>query len=92
MSRNVPNQDTLTARGLPSVIRHPDIGCRDADPEVFFPPSGGSPAAAQAYCRRCPHRAECLRFALDTDQRVGVWGGLTATQRHHLRKDLEIAA
>jgi WhiB family redox-sensing transcriptional regulator len=79
----------MTARALPSVIRHPDIACaaEDCDPEVFFPNSGGSPDAALKYCGRCLHAEECLRFALDTDQRIGIWGGLTATERHHRQLD-----
>lgn len=88
MSRYGARQDTLTARALPSVIRHLDIACRDAEPEVFFPTSGESPAAALVFCDRCKHREECLQFALDTDQRIGVWGGTTATERHHLLLDL----
>jgi hypothetical protein len=77
-----PKQDTLQARALPPIAAHPDIGCAEADPEIFFPPPGGSPELARAYCRRCPYTAECAQFALDTDQRFGVWGATTAAQRH----------
>ena len=45
-------------------------------------------AAAFAVCARCPVRAECLELSLrhwDIGQH-GVWGGLVATDRAHLRR------
>lgn len=63
--------------------------CHDQDPELFFP-IGTSQASmsqsrvAQAVCRRCPVRAECLRWALDSRQEFGVWGGLTEPERRSL--------
>ncbi|MGH9060608.1 MAG: WhiB family transcriptional regulator, partial [Acidimicrobiales bacterium] len=38
-------------------------------------------ARAKAICARCPVRAECLAFALATDQRYGIWGGTSETDR-----------
>lgn len=55
--------------------------CREEDPELFFPfgPSGtvtNQTSQAKAVCKRCPVRAECLTWALETGQNCGVWGGL----------------
>ncbi len=45
-------------------------GCRDVDPELFFPAAESGPvfdaqvAEAKAVCASCPVRTECLGFAL----------------------------
>lgn len=66
--------------------------CRQEDPELFFPVAQTGPALAQldrarAICRRCPVRAECLSFALDTVQDHGVWGGTSEDERRALRRN-----
>lgn len=38
-------------------------------------------AAAKAVCARCPVRAECAAYAVENDERHGVWGGLTPDER-----------
>jgi WhiB family redox-sensing transcriptional regulator len=58
---------------------------------LFFPVGSSGPALAQIYeakavCARCPVREACLRFALDTGQNYGIWGGLTEDERHKLRR------
>lgn len=37
-------------------------------------------------CRRCPVQPECLDYALAADERFGVWGATTATQRRAVRR------
>jgi WhiB family transcriptional regulator, redox-sensing transcriptional regulator len=64
--------------------------CRSEDPELFFPIGTtelalDQLASAKSVCRRCPVAGECLAWALDTDQRHGVWGGLSEVERHELR-------
>ncbi|MYR57120.1 WhiB family transcriptional regulator [Streptomyces sp. SID625] len=65
--------------------------CRHEDPDLFFPIGTTGPALVQteqakAVCRRCPVREECLRWALDTDQTIGVWGGTGEDERRALRR------
>ena len=64
--------------------------CREVDPELWFPPAGrrGSKIGkqAKAICAECPAKAACLQYALDTDQREGIWGGMTARERTELRR------
>ncbi len=65
--------------------------CRGQDPELFFPIGTSGPAQiqiaeAKAVCARCPVREACLRFALDTGQEYGIWGGLTEDERQRLRR------
>ena len=58
--------------------------CAQADPEEFFPEKGGSTARAKAICRACPVAAECLQWALDHEERWGIWGGLSVKERARL--------
>ncbi|MEU0119265.1 WhiB family transcriptional regulator [Streptomyces bobili] len=65
--------------------------CRQEDPELFFPIGTSGPALlqteqAKAVCRRCPVRAQCLEWALETDQSLGVWGGTSETERRALKR------
>ncbi|MCZ7461815.1 WhiB family transcriptional regulator [Streptomyces sp. WMMC940] len=57
--------------------------CRGADSSLFFhPPNERGDARderekkAKRVCGRCPVRRSCLRHALETRERFGVWGGL----------------
>ncbi len=65
-----------------------DAMCAQVDPEIFFPPVGdhGSTNAARKVCGGCDVAAECLAFALRTEQRHGIWGGLTRSQSAALRR------
>jgi len=58
--------------------------CAQADPETFFPEKGGSTRPAKQVCARCPVKAECLEYALATDQGFGVWGGMSERERRRL--------
>lgn len=60
--------------------------CAETDPEAFFPEKGGSTREAKKVCRACPVRAECLEYALVTDQRFGIWGGLSERERRRLKR------
>ena len=65
--------------------------CQTAEPELFFPVSATGPATAQvaaakAVCRGCPVRAECLRYAMQTAQDHGIWGGTTDEERRVARR------
>jgi WhiB family transcriptional regulator, redox-sensing transcriptional regulator len=59
--------------------------CAETDPEAFFPEKGGSTREAKRVCTGCAVRAECLEFALDNDERFGIWGGLSERERRRLR-------
>lgn len=69
-----------------------DAACRHEDLEMFFAVGDGREENAKAVCQRCPVRWECLTYALETRQRHGVWGGLTAEERvlliRKIRSDL----
>jgi WhiB family transcriptional regulator, redox-sensing transcriptional regulator len=71
--------------------------CRHCAPELFFPI--GSTAAdvvadieeAKAICATCPVRPECLRYAIETPQEYGIWGGTTEDERRGLRRAMRAA-
>ncbi len=83
---------------LPLLSGMPEIGwqqhglCRASDGAIFFPPVHFEPkpereareAKAKAVCAQCPVRAECLDWALTTQEPYGVWGGLSERERRDL--------
>jgi len=62
-----------------------DALCAQTDPEAFFPEKGGSTREAKAVCARCTVSAECLTYALDHEERFGIWGGVSERDRRKLR-------
>jgi len=71
--------------------------CLGEDPDLFFPVGTTAPAVEQtrraiAVCGRCPVRIDCLRWALDTSQDAGVWGGLDEESRRDIRRARRRAA
>lgn len=63
-----------------------DSLCAQTDPEAFFPEKGGSTRDAKKICESCTVRAQCLEYALQNDERFGIWGGLSERERRKLRK------
>lgn len=65
--------------------------CAQTDPELFFPDAGEWTASRRAkkVCAACPLLTECRSWALNHPQLtpVGVWGGLTETERRRLRAE-----
>ena len=62
--------------------------CAQTDPEAFFPEKGGSTRQAKRICRACGVRDECLEFALEHDERFGIWGGLSERERRRLKRQI----
>ena len=65
---------------------HDKALCAQTDPEAFFPEKGGSTREAKRICESCGVRQECLEYALENDERFGIWGGLSERERRRLRK------
>ncbi|WP_213814323.1 WhiB family transcriptional regulator [Glaciihabitans sp. dw_435] len=63
-----------------------DSLCAQTDPEAFFPEKGGSTRDAKKICGSCEVRNQCLEYALENDERFGIWGGLSERERRKLRK------
>jgi WhiB family redox-sensing transcriptional regulator len=47
---------------------------------------GGSTREAKKVCVSCEVRAECLEYALENDERFGIWGGLSERERRKLKR------
>lgn len=60
--------------------------CAQTDPEAFFPEKGGSTREAKRICAGCEVRSECLEYALEHDERFGIWGGLSERERRKLKR------
>ena len=63
-----------------------DALCSQTDPEAFFPEKGGSTRDAKRICTSCDVRSECLEYALQNDERFGIWGGLSERERRKLKR------
>jgi WhiB family redox-sensing transcriptional regulator len=57
-------------------------------PSIFFPEDFAEPEkrkaatkAAKALCRECPLMNECRTYALETNQRFGIWGATSPHER-----------
>ena len=46
----------------------------------------------QAVCRTCPVMETCLKWAMDSGQQAGIWGGTTEKERENLRRRRNRAA
>jgi WhiB family redox-sensing transcriptional regulator len=56
--------------------------CLGEDPELFFPDANTGPAlvqteGAKAVCHRCEVAATCLKWAIESGQDYGLWGGMS---------------
>jgi WhiB family redox-sensing transcriptional regulator len=63
----------------------------DVGPELFFPIGNTYPARVQieeakVVCRRCEVAETCLKWAMESHQDSGVWGGLSSDERRALKR------
>jgi len=62
--------------------------CRGSDPEVFFPRRGKDVHEAKTICAGCTVVPECRQQALYYNEKQGIWGGLTWSERRRARRGL----
>jgi WhiB family redox-sensing transcriptional regulator len=74
--------------------------CSQTDPEAFFAQeiydaSGKvlgaryyNEAGAKAICNSCPLITECLSYAMEYKDLLGIWGGTTEHERSNMRRRL----
>lgn len=72
---------------LQEIHKHGGVPCEKL-PDLFFPEDlettelqSAATKAAKALCHSCPIINECFEYALETDQRHGIWGGTSPDER-----------
>ena len=63
--------------------------CAGQHHALFFPKDDADERAikrARQICAACAVANDCLAFALETNQRAGIWGGTTEEERRSLRR------
>lgn len=62
--------------------------CKKYDHMLWFPEPGQhyEIKKAKSICSQCPVRKECLDYALETKQTIGIWGALSSRQLRAERK------
>lgn len=58
--------------------------CVGVDSDLFFPERGAPSHEAKAVCRGCEVRDECREFAIEHDERFGIWGGTSYRDRKRI--------
>lgn len=72
-----------------------DAYCLGMGPDLFFPVAGGGSPNSDARglcCAKCQVRLECLEYAWPQDRLMGIWGGVSETERDHMRTRRNSAA
>ena len=76
------NSDRILAIERPQYQK--DASCRTCDDaSIFFPSPGDTESlkAAKAMCSTCPVIDACLKYALENNERYGIWGGKSTRER-----------
>ena len=68
-----------------------EAACAGQPDDLFFPRGDDDHVAsrvakAKEICAVCPVSDACLQYALETNQRPGIWGGLTEEERRRVRR------
>ena len=80
----------MTTLDLPTIPTTPGPwiaqgACVGTPTVLFFPERGGDVLPAKAICAHCTVRDDCLRYALEDRDTVGIWGGTSGRERRAIR-------
>lgn len=64
--------------------------CRQTDPGLFFPLLGEGVREAKEICRGCEVKDDCLQDALERDEKYGVWGGYSTSEREQIKQKRQL--
>ena len=85
---NLLNRNKSVSDILASISTRPrwqvDAPCSQADPDAWFPEKGGSTAEAKRICAGCDVREQCLEWALENQERFGIFGGKSERERRRI--------
>lgn len=77
---------TVRAVGRTALAWKQEGACFGDNDDTMTPDSHEEQLAVVPRCQLlCPVQEQCLAYALETDQRFGVWGGLTERDLSKLR-------
>jgi WhiB family redox-sensing transcriptional regulator len=68
-----------------------EANCKGLDPEMFFPKRDDPLSVMQGaltVCGSCTVKEHCLSWAVQHNERDGVWGNTTGRQRRKMRSEL----
>lgn len=88
IARTAGEPSTMTSLTITPETWMEDAACQEVPGDLFFPETAqGSrvPANVRALCNTCPVSAACAEFALRTNQKHGIWGGMSARTLRALR-------
>lgn len=91
LNRNTNISDILASLPAPPAW-HIDTPCSQADADAWFPEKGESTANAKRICAGCDVRTTCLEWALEHNEKFGVWGGLSELERRRLLEQRDTQA
>lgn len=63
-----------------------NAACRHHPTRLWFPERGEPTHHAKNICNTCPVKTQCLDYALDIPNCVGIWGGMSGKQRRQIRR------
>lgn len=70
--------------------------CREIGGDFWHPDEGEGQTYATnralEICRDCPVRVQCLSYAMNNNEMLGVWGGTTPSERKRMRRSLRDTA
>ena len=82
------NREWFTLMEAMEDVAGDDVPCKNF-PDAFFPDVGArgyhDTVAAKELCSSCPIIEQCLRFAVNTDEPHGIWGGMTPNERRSFK-------
>ncbi len=76
----------LTARPEADVDWTKRSECRGMDDEIFYGATSSDVAEAKEVCVHCVVGLNCLRYAIENDEKFGVWGGLDERELRLIKK------
>lgn len=95
------NNAGISGFDYPQFIENGDVPCAETYPDAFFPdepldgqrvwtPSYSMEREAKAVCLGCEYQAQCLAYALERPELIGIWGATTEKQRRAIRRGVPV--
>ncbi len=85
-SRQITSLNDLVSPEESSPDWRDNAVCMQTDPEAFFPEKGGSTREAKQICLGCGVVDQCLKYAVENDERFGIWGGMSERERRRYKR------